>query len=148
LVDLATLVVGPALVAFVGLMVALVAARSALDVDDVWERIQPSPPAPDGPPNPSSIACHACRRLCSLPPGAVRARCPRCGARLHRRKPNSLSRCWALGTAPQNLHAWMRFVCFGRRAPPPTLGGGSELIEAGMWPLAGVVFLASITVPV
>jgi paraquat-inducible protein A len=154
LVDLATIVVGPALVAFVGLMVALVAARSALDVDDVWERIQPSPPAPDGAPDPSSIACHACRRLCSLPPDAVRARCPRCGARLHRRKPNSLSRCWALVIAalilyvPANVYPVMTFVSFGRGAPSTILGGVSELLQAGMWPLAAVVFLASITVPV
>jgi len=153
LVDLATIVVGPALIAFVGLMVALVAARSALDTDEVWERIQPSPPVPDGPPDPSTIACHTCRRLCSVPPG-VPARCPRCGSRLHRRKPNSLSRCWALMIAalilyvPANVYPVMTFVSFGRGAPSTILGGVSELVEAGMWPLAAVVFLASITVPV
>jgi paraquat-inducible protein A len=157
LVDLATIVVGPALVAFVGLMVALVAARSALDTDEVWERIQPSPPAPpEGSLDPLLIGCHGCRRVCRLPAGATTgaARCPRCGAPLHRRKPNSLSRCWALVIAalilyvPANLYPVMTFVSFGRGAPSTILGGVSELVQAGMWPLAGVVFLASITVPV
>ncbi len=157
LVDLATIVVGPALIAFVGLMVALVAARSALDADEVWERIQPSPPAPPaGPFDPTLIGCHGCRRVCRLPAGTTAgvARCPRCGMRLHRRKPNSLSRCWALVIAalilyiPANLYPVMTFVSFGRGAPSTILGGVVELVQAGMWPLAGVVFLASITVPV
>jgi paraquat-inducible protein A len=154
LVDLATIVIGPALVAFVGLMVALVAARSALDADEVWERIQPAPPA--GPPDPPSIGCHGCRLVCRLPAGLApgAARCPRCGTRLHRRKPNSLSRCWALVIAalilyvPANVYPVMTFISFGRGAPSTILGGVSELVQAGMWPLAGVVFVASITVPV
>ncbi len=157
LVDLATIVVGPALVAFVGLMVALVAARSALDVDEVWERIQPSPPAPPaGPSDPLLIGCHGCHRVCRVPapPATGTPRCPRCGTRLHRRKPNSLSRSWALVLAalilyvPANVYPVMTFVSFGRGAPSTILGGVSELVEAGMWPLAAVVFLASITVPV
>jgi paraquat-inducible protein A len=156
LVDLATIIVGPALVAFVGLMVALVAARSALDADEVWERIQPSPPAPPGEAfDPSSIGCHVCRLVCRSPAGAPgAARCPRCGTRLHRRKPNSLSRCGALVIAalilyvPANVYPVMTFISFGRGAPSTILGGVSELLQAGMWPLAAVVFLASITVPV
>src|SRR5262245_5862266 len=156
LVDLATIIVGPALVAFVGLMVALVAARAALDTDEVWERIQPSPPAPPADPHdPLLVGCDACRRVCRLPGDAAAGtvRCPRCGALLHRRKPNSLSRCWALVIAalilyvPANLYPVMTLVSFGRGAPSTILGGVSELLEAGMWPLAAVVFLASITVP-
>ena len=157
LVDLATIVVGPALIAFVGLMVALVAARSALDTDEVWERIQPSPPAPPaGPPDPLLIGCDGCRRVCRLPadPAAGTVRCPRCGTRLHRRKPNSVSRCWALVLAalilyvPANVYPVMTFISFGSGAPSTILGGVVELVQAGMWPLAAVVFLASITVPV
>src|SRR5262249_764914 len=136
LVDLATIVVGPGLIAFVGLMVALVAARSALDTDEVWERIQPSPPLPAPPPHPPTIACHTCRRLCSVR-SDVPARCPRCGSRLHHRKPNSLSRCWALVIAalilyvPANVYPVMTFISFGSGAPSTILGGVSELVEAG-----------------
>ncbi len=157
LVDLATIVVGPALIALVGLMVAVVAAGSALDFDDVWERIQPSPPAPPEPgPGADLIGCHACHRVSRVPASSAGhgLRCPRCNARLHRRKPNSLSRCWALAAAalilyvPANLYPVMTFVSFGRGEPATILGGVVELLQAGMWPLAGVVFFASITVAV
>jgi paraquat-inducible protein A len=156
LIDLATIIVGPALVAFVGLMLVLIAARSALDSDEVWERFQPSPPAPPaGPVDPLLLGCHGCRRVCRLPAPATAAvmRCPRCGARLHRRKPNSVSRAWALAIAalilyvPANVYPVMTLISFGRGAPSTILGGVVELVQAGMWPLAGLVFLASITIP-
>jgi paraquat-inducible protein A len=156
LIDLATIIVGPALVAFVGLMLALIGAGTALDSDEVWERIQPSPPAPPaGPFDPLLVACHGCRRVCRLPAEAAAGavRCPRCGARLHRRKPNSVSRAWALALAalilyvPANVYPVMTLISFGRGTPSTILGGVVELVQAGMWPLAGLVFLASITVP-
>jgi paraquat-inducible protein A len=49
---------------------------------------------------------------------------------------------------PANVYPVMTFVSFGRGAPSTILGGVVELVQAGMWPLAAVVFLASITVPV
>ena len=44
----------------------------------------------------SCASCHACACLSRLPdPHAHGARCPRCGAELHARKPRSLERTWA-----------------------------------------------------
>ena len=40
------------------------------------------------------VACHRCHQLCRHTDGP--AVCPRCGAALHSRKPNSIARCWAL----------------------------------------------------
>jgi paraquat-inducible protein A len=156
LVDLATIVVGPALIALAGMMVTLIAARSSLDPDEVWERIQPSPPAPSElPPRELLVGCETCGRVCELPTPAMAgvARCPRCGSRLHRRRPNSLNRCGALVAAaiilyvPANVYPVMTFISFGQGQPSTILGGVTELLDAGMWPLAGVIFLASITVP-
>src|SRR5262249_22247761 len=39
-------------------------------------------------------------------------------------------------------------ISFGRGAPSTILGGVKELLLAGMWPLALLVFFASITAPV
>ena len=40
------------------------------------------------------VACHRCHRLTRR--RETLAECPRCGAALHSRKPNSIARCWAL----------------------------------------------------
>jgi len=102
------------------------------------------------------INCHACGQLSrarELPPSHGAA-CPRCGASLHLRKPNSLARTWALAIAaailyiPANTLPVMTVVSFGRGEPDTILSGVQTLIAGGMWPLALLVFFASITVPV
>jgi paraquat-inducible protein A len=162
LIDLASIGLGPSMLAFVGLIVILVAADAAFDPADIWEHIQRSSWIPSvdivGTPEARArlVGCHACALVSRLPdmhPGEE-ARCPRCRAALHRRKPNSLSRSWALVIAamilyiPANVYPVMTVISFGRGAPSTILGGVSELLLGGMWPLALLVFFASITVPV
>ncbi|MDH3829979.1 MAG: hypothetical protein OET21_21310, partial [Desulfobacterales bacterium] len=42
------------------------------------------------------ISCHSCHLLCESGKRFVERVCPRCGAQLHDRKPNSIARTWAL----------------------------------------------------
>lgn len=103
----------------------------------------------------SFISCTTCRlvsRKRSLPiKGDVI--CPRCGARLSHRKPNSLARTWALIIAayilyiPANVYPVMTVISFGRGEPDTILSGVQSLIASGWWPLAVLVFFASIIVP-
>jgi paraquat-inducible protein A len=85
-------------------------------------------------------------------PGAAPL-CPRCGSRLHERKPNSIARTWALAIAsailyvPANVYPVLTVVQMGSGAPSTILGGVEELLAAGMYPLAALVFFASIMVP-
>jgi paraquat-inducible protein A len=104
----------------------------------------------------SLVPCHACHlltRVGPLSPGC-HAHCPRCGAVLHRRKPNSLARTWALTLTACILYIpaiklpVMTIVSMGRGESDTILSGVKELLLAGMWPLALLVFFASITVPV
>jgi paraquat-inducible protein A len=158
LIDLATLVPGPSLLAFVALMVVLAAADSATDTLEVWERVRPSPaaPLPSLAAGDRLVACHACRLVSVLAPLRPEEvpHCSRCGSQLHARKPNSLNRCWALVIAaailyiPANLYPVMTVISFGRGEPDTILSGVKQLLLAGMWPLALLVFFASITVPV
>ena len=85
--DIATVEIGPSLVALVGLMVAMTWAEAALDPYDVWERLSPQlrQGAADIAPE-RLVRCHACAQLAE---GEHRP-CPRCGAPLHRRKPGSV----------------------------------------------------------
>jgi paraquat-inducible protein A len=80
--------------------------------------------------------------------------CSRCGAHLHKRTPNSIATSWAMTVAacilyiPANMLPIMTVVHFGQGAPSTILGGIKQLIHADMWPIAALVFVASIAVPI
>lgn len=103
----------------------------------------------------SLLNCHTCHQL-SLArrvPVGCSVRCSRCGAALHFRKPNSLARTWALTLTafilyiPANLLPVMTVISYGEGAPDTILSGVKHLIEAEMYPIALLVFFASIIVP-
>ena len=98
--------------------------------------------------------CHDCGLLCRLPPRARHgARCPRCGAPLHPRKVRSLERTWALVLAaaacyvPANVFPVMKVTSLGKAQADTILSGVAFLVQHGLWPLALIVFTASILVP-
>ena len=101
------------------------------------------------------VACTACGLLCrGVHDGAAHA-CPRCGARLHLRKPNSIGRTWALLIAsmilyiPANVLPVMHTgTLLGGRETHTILGGIVELWNRGSWDLAVIVFVASVVVPI
>lgn len=79
--------------------------------------------------------------------------CPQCGARLRFRKSNSVARCWAFLMAaafcyvPANILPIMTSTQVGYRQTDTILSGIQYLAAEGMWPLALLVFVASIVVP-
>ncbi|MFA7240856.1 MAG: paraquat-inducible protein A [Sulfuricellaceae bacterium] len=99
-------------------------------------------------------ACHACG-LVSQPPGGeqIDAACPRCGARLHPRKPHSVAYTWALLIAayilfiPANLLPVMETASLFGAQQDTIMSGIVYLWVSGSWPLAVLVFVASIVVP-
>jgi len=99
--------------------------------------------------------CHDCGKLCRLPHrGAYGVTCPRCGAELHARKPNSLQRTWALVIAaalcyaPANLLPIMTVTTLGRAQSDTIMSGVVYFLLHGDWPLAVIIFTASIFVPI
>ncbi len=156
LTDLATVVVGPGLYSVGALMFAIIAAGTALDTETVWrefERRGLVPPLSPVDPHRPACLCHVCGLVSNLPAGP-HTDCPRCGAALHRRRPDSLTRTWALVITaiilyiPANLFPVMTVISLGSGAPDTIMSGVIELADSGMWPLAALVFFASITVPV
>ena len=99
--------------------------------------------------------CHGCGKLNRLLPERLHARlsCPRCGATIHTRKPDSINRTWALLIAaiilyiPANLLPVMTVFQLGKGEPDTIMSGVILLIKLGMWPLAALIFFASIMVP-
>ena len=157
LVDLATVDLGPAVFAVAALMLATVATSAVLDDETIWRSfarrgVAPSPRRVDLR-RPTAL-CEACGLVSNLPDaGHGHAACPRCSASLHRRKPNSLARTWALVITaailyiPANLFPVMTVISLGRGEPDTIISGAVALADAGMWPLAVLVFFASIAVP-
>ena len=175
LIDLAQVDVGGAVYALGALIMVMAAADSVFDREGIWDALEsrgitarnagaipePELPLSDGRSFDRTaddaarlIGCDTCGLVSRRPPTAGIRHCLRCGGRLHHRKPNSLARTAALAVTaavlyiPANMLPVLTFTWFGRGAPSTILGGVLELAAAGMWPLALLVFIASVTVPV
>lgn len=100
------------------------------------------------------LACHTCGLVSRHPQVTVaRMSCPRCGVPLHHRIPRSVSRTWALLVAammlyiPANMLPIMHVTSLGNTRSDTILSGAEYLLVHGMWPLALIVFVASVLVP-
>jgi paraquat-inducible protein A len=97
--------------------------------------------------------CHDCHQLVTAPEDHVHARCPRCGGAVHARKAASLQRTTALLIAsailyvPANVLPVMTFTSLGHDRSDTILSGVVHLLLHGQWPLAAIVFFASVVVP-
>ena len=151
--DLVTIGILNGLYALLLLTFVLVWMDSALDREAVWETLDRredlEPPDTDRAP---PVGCHTCG-LVTFPMGHGE-RCPRCDSRLHVRKPESIARTWALIIAaailyiPANYFPVLTVMQLGAGMPSTIIGGVEELLRSRMYPLAALVFFASIAVPV
>lgn len=97
------------------------------------------------------IGCHVCRLVMHSAKG--RQRCPLCKSLIHARKPNSLSRTWALLVTgillyiPANSLPVMTTSYFGITSTDTIMSGVVYFLINGDWPLALVIFLASVVIP-
>ncbi len=97
--------------------------------------------------------CHDCGLLVRLAPAARAGRvCPRCEAAVHSRKVGSIGRSWALLLAaavlyvPANLFPIMTVTSLGSSQSDTIISGVIYLLK-DEWPLAVIVFVASVLVP-
>ena len=93
--------------------------------------------------------CHLCY---NLDPVDLH-RCSRCGSELHLRQTDSLQRTLALLITavilyiPANVLPIMNTVQLGREDPATIIGGVVLLIKLKSYPIAAVIFIASVMVP-
>jgi paraquat-inducible protein A len=131
-----------------GFVVLSAATSASLHPDEIWARLADHPRGGTGPD--ALCRCHDCGWLA---PEGDHGHCPRCGSELHARKPDSIVRSWALLIAaallyiPANLLPVMVTTSLGGSQADTILSGVVYLWVSGSWPLALVVFFASIMVP-
>jgi paraquat-inducible protein A len=127
---------------------AFLLALTQLDERTVWESVPVNGAAGKGH---ETIACTLCDLIATrVHEGAA---CPRCGATLHRRKPDAIRRTTALVITgfllyvPANIIPVLTTVRLGRADENTILSGVLELVHNDLWPLAIIVFSASIILP-
>ncbi len=81
-------------------------------------------------------------------------RCPRCNSRVHSRAPHSLARTWALLLTammlyvPANMLPMMETTYLGETTTDTIISGVILFIDEGDWLVAGIIFGASIIIPI
>lgn len=99
------------------------------------------------------LICHACGQLNRASSEVHADKCYRCGKTVHARKPDSINRSWAfLITAyilyiPANILPIMQTRSLLGNQSDTILSGVIYLWNSGSWPIAAVIFIASIMVP-
>lgn len=97
------------------------------------------------------IACESCGLVVERP--LPDTDCPRCGSRLHARKPDSLNRAWAFLVAafilyvPANLLPVLHSTKLFEEWSDTIMSGVVSLWNDGSYDLAIIVFTASVVVP-
>ena len=144
-----------ALYALIGCMLCMAAADSSVDTEQVWRALDGRSTSTAQPKDGIPRGCHECGYLnhVAYDHGAEPLHCRRCGAGLHARKRDSYSRSWAFLLAalamylPANIYPFMVLTSLSHSTPYTIIGGIIELFQSGLWPLALLVFFASITIP-
>ncbi len=122
--------------------------RASLDRRYVWKRLPPISTV-------SPLADHIVCTVCDLMIAAMAegGRCPRCGQRVWRRKPFAATYAAALTLAAflllplAYLYPMSSFSSPFVHTSHTIFDGVRDLVNAGLWPLACLVFTASIAIP-
>ncbi|EIC21585.1 paraquat-inducible protein A [Thiorhodovibrio frisius] len=99
------------------------------------------------------IGCEHCGLLVRAASADEPGHCPRCGSALESRRRQSIERTWALVIAaaicyiPANLLPVLGTTTLGSTEYDTIMGGVVFLYTSGSWPLALIVLIASVMVP-
>ncbi len=144
-----TVELGPGAICFIAAGVLTLLSRATLDKKAVWKLIAPQAAVDVCQP---VLSCEACELL--VPATQAKRPCPRCGRRLLARKTDAVARATAYTLAGAVFYAPANILPFATipiNLQPTAyniIGGVHDLLEAGLYGLALLVFLASFLIPV
>jgi len=97
-------------------------------------------------------SCHTCEKIIRIS-DKKHISCPRCGSDIHYRKHDSINRAWAFLLSalimyiPANTQAIMHTVALGQQSSDTIMSGVLYFLAHGDWPLALIIFSASVLLP-
>ena len=155
---MAEIVIGMSFWAYVLFALCLIATITSVDKLQLWHMLdqvsgieRKAPPHSLGSAKQQQLqSCHSCELLHTQ----AEKHCTRCGTLLHQRTPFSIQKSWAylltsiLLYIPANLYPIMHTTFLGSDEPSTILGGVVILWQHGSYPIALVVFIASIIIPI
>lgn len=145
--DFASVFVGHGLIAFITMSVLSLLILIHMNLDELWRKFYP---IEDKGMQEDALTCRACHYT---GPASLQGNCQRCQRPLQARSPHSLQKTWAALIAamvllfPANLMPISIFYLNGQRLEDTIYSGVVSLINSGNWPIAAIVFIASILVP-
>ncbi|WP_408064904.1 membrane integrity lipid transport subunit YebS [Yersinia pseudotuberculosis] len=146
--EYADIMPGTGLVAYLALTLLSILTLVHLNLEQLWERFYPQ----EQPPGPQEtlrvcLSCHYTGHPDS------HGRCPRCHTPLRHRRRHSIQKTWAALIAaivlllPANLLPISIVYANGARIEDTIFSGVVSLASSGNFPIAAVVFIASVLVP-
>ena len=144
-----TVHIDTALYALIGLMIAMAATDASLDQEAIWRLLDDTKKSLCTL-EASALGCRVCGLVNHAPDNGI---CRRCETPLYPRKPSSFTKTWAFTIAaaclyiPANIYPFMDITNLAQTQPYTIIGGIIELVNVDLWPLALLVFFASITIP-
>ena len=144
-----TVHIDTALYALIGLMIAMAATDASLDQEAIWRLLDDTKKSICTL-EASALGCRVCGLVNHAPDNGI---CRRCETPLYPRKPSSFTKTWAFTIAaaclyiPANIYPFMDITNLAQTQPYTIIGGIIELVNVDLWPLALLVFFASITIP-
>ncbi len=157
IVTLADIHIGPSFLAFCAYAVLLLRTIAGFDPELLWDRIAGRASVPEHvrPLRPAQAQgvtdCAACGALFEFTLGN---RCPRCGNRHVAFGINRLQITWALLVTatvlmiPANVYPILNTASFGTSDTQTIVGGAWYLAQHGSLPIAIIIFVASVVIPI
>lgn len=168
LTDIGEVQLGVSFWAYCVFALLLLKTTRSVDIDLLWFKLAGEPP-PDlsircgiNAAEQHAVGCKTCGLVNALPAADSGSNsgepdnyvCQRCGSYLYARKPNSLQLTWALLLTaailyiPANAYPMMITTSLGQSHASTIIGGMVELWQHGSEPVAVIIFVASVLVPI
>jgi paraquat-inducible protein A len=153
LMSLADLTLGYGFWAYVFFVICFIELLTLIDESELWERQQcqfePVQPLCGQTAMLNKLRrCHVCNQLSHT------ETCPRCNAKTFYRKPRSLERAtiWMVTALilliPANILPIMDTINLGQHTPATIFSGIVIMWDSGSYPIASLIFIASICIPI
>jgi len=138
--------------AYSAFVICYVAVTAKLNKHSLWHQLKEPDYIEQTQPNMRAIdqglrACHVCGQLCAT------KTCSRCHSKTYSRNPFSVQKAaaWLITSVacyiPANVYPIMYTTSLGDEMPSTIIGGVMILWNSGSYPIAMIIFLASVVVP-